>query len=286
MAVWPVSFVAAQIDESPLAVEPVVAFEKLKWTGWESDNNGVPTPLRPILITNAGDGSKRLFVPQQQGIIHVFTPDAQETTVFLDINKKVQYIDKENEEGFLGMAFHPKYKMNGEFFVFYVASNQAHTTVVSRFKVSKDDPNKADPASEEELLRVPHPYWNHKGGTICFGADGFLYIASGDSGGGCDPSNVAQNANERRGGLGYGNVPITPTVLLDGVTTFYPSGQKRQFSDVGIPYAGNVQDRLRYKFDTVTTITPPAGIEEVAAFQVPLITFGYWEFKGAYKDAF
>ena len=98
--------------------------------------------------------------------------------------------------------------------------------------------------------------------------------------------NINNNANERRGGLGYGNVPITPTVLLDGVTTFYPSGQKRQFSDVGIPYAGNVQDRLRYKFDTVTTITPPAGIEEVAAFQVPLITFGYWEFKGAYKDAF
>jgi len=193
MAVWPVSFVAAQIDESPLAVEPVVAFEKLKWTGWESDNNGVPTPLRPILITNAGDGSKRLFVPQQQGIIHVFTPDAQETTVFLDINKKVQYIDKENEEGFLGMAFHPKYKMNGEFFVFYVASNQAHTTVVSRFKVSKDDPNKADPASEEELLRVPHPYWNHKGGTICFGADGFLYIALGDGGAGNDPHGSGQN---------------------------------------------------------------------------------------------
>ena len=98
--------------------------------------------------------------------------------------------------------------------------------------------------------------------------------------------NINNNANERRGGLGYGNVPITPTVNLDGLTTFYPSGQKRQFSDVGIPYAGNVQDRLRYKFDTVNTITPPAGIEEIAAFEVPLITFGYWEFKGAYKDAF
>jgi len=97
---------------------------------------------------------------------------------------------------------------------------------------------------------------------------------------------INNNANERGGSLGYGGVPITPTVDLDGVTTFYPSGQSRQFSDSGVIYAGNVQDRLRYKYNGTSVITPPAGIEEVAAFEMPLITFGYWEFKGAYQEAY
>lgn len=183
----------AQVRDTPLSLEPVVAFGNLKWTGWEPDKDGVPFPLRPILLTNAGDGSGRLFVPQQQGIIHTFKPDSKETKIFLDISKKVVYIDKENEEGFLGMAFHPKYKTNGQFFVFYTTTSQPHTTVISRFTVSKDDPDQADPASEVELLRVAHPYWNHKGGTICFGPDGYLYITIGDGGAGNDPHNNAQN---------------------------------------------------------------------------------------------
>ena len=184
----------AQIHETPLKLEPVVAFPNLKWSGWKPEgDNGIPAPLRPILLTNAGDGSNRMFVPQQQGIIHVFKADSKETEIFLDMSKKVVYIDKENEEGFLGMAFHPKYKTNGEFFVFYTTQESPHTTVVSRFKVSKDNPNKADPNSEEQLLSVKHPYWNHKGGTICFGPDGFLYIAIGDGGAGNDPHGSGQN---------------------------------------------------------------------------------------------
>lgn len=186
-------FALAQVDESPLNVEPVIAFGNLKWAGWEPDKDGLPYPLRPILLTHAGDGSGRIFVPQQQGIIHVFSPTSTETKVFLDLSKKVVYIDKENEEGFLGMAFHPHYKTTGEFFVFYTTTSQPHTTVVSRFKVSKDDPNKADPESETELLRVTHPYWNHKGGTICFGPDGYLYVAIGDGGAANDPHGNAQN---------------------------------------------------------------------------------------------
>ena len=184
----------AQVDDSPLKLEPAVVFGNLKWAGWNPEgDNGKPSPLRPILLTNAGDGSNRLFVPQQQGIIHVFKEDSKETSIFLDISKKVVYIDKENEEGFLGMAFHPKYKTNGEFFVFYTTQDSPHTTVVTRFKVSKDNPNKADPNSEEVLLSVKHPYWNHKGGTICFGPDGYLYIAIGDGGAGNDPHGSGQN---------------------------------------------------------------------------------------------
>ena len=184
----------AEIDESPLKLEPRVAFKTLKWSGWQAEgDDGRVAPLRPILLTHAGDGTQRIFVPQQQGIIHVFKGDSTETKVFLDISKKVVYIDKENEEGFLGLAFHPKYKTNGEFFAFYTTQETPHTTVVSRFKVSKSDPNKADPASEETILSVTHPYWNHKGGTICFGPDGFLYITIGDGGAGNDPHGNGQN---------------------------------------------------------------------------------------------
>jgi quinoprotein glucose dehydrogenase len=109
------------------------------------------------------------------------------------MSNKVAYIDKENEEGLLGMAFHPKFKTNGEFFVYYTTQEESHTTVVSRFKVSKENPNQADPASEEVLMSVNHPYWNHKGGTICFGPDGYLYIAIGDGGAGNDPHGNGQN---------------------------------------------------------------------------------------------
>src|SRR5262249_61587603 len=86
-----------------------------------------------------------------------------------------------------------KYKTNGEFFVFYTDKKAKPTNVVSRFKVSKDDPNRADPDSEEELLRIQKPFWNHDGGTLCFGPDGYLYITHGDGGSGNDPHENGQN---------------------------------------------------------------------------------------------
>src|SRR5690606_16612429 len=131
---------------------------------------------RPVIFTHAGDGSNRLFVVTQQGIVHVF-PNRQDVTqeevqTFLDINRKVVYKDNQNEEGLLGLAFHPKYKENGEFFLYYTSAEAPpHTSVISRFRVSKDDPNRADPQSEEEILRIPQPYWNHNGGTLVFGPD-------------------------------------------------------------------------------------------------------------------
>src|SRR4029079_10009331 len=111
---------------------------------------------------------------------------------------RVQYFDKTNEEGFLGLAFHPKFKENGEFFVYYSAKPteaEAHRTMISRFHVSKDDPNKADPNSEEVLLKIKQPYWNHKGGTIVFGPDGYLYVGLGDGGLRDDPHGNGQNLN-------------------------------------------------------------------------------------------
>lgn len=97
---------------------------------------------------------------------------------------------------------------------------------------------------------------------------------------------INNNANERENGAGYGGVNITPTVDLDGSQIFYPSGQDRSFSDIGVVYTGNVTDRLRFKYQALSTIAAPSGLEETAAFQMPLITFGYWEFKAGYSVKF
>ncbi|MEX0716101.1 MAG: PQQ-dependent sugar dehydrogenase [Planctomycetaceae bacterium] len=187
----------AQVDESPLPVKVEPAFPDLEWTGWAPvTERGRPYPLRPVIIENAGDGSNRLFVGIQQGTIHVFPNDqaAKKTKVFLDIARKVVYKDNENEEGFLGLAFHPKYEENGEFFVYYTtADGPPHTSVISRFRVSPDDPDRALPESEQEILRIPQPYWNHNGGTIVFGPDGYLYVALGDGGAANDPHGNGQD---------------------------------------------------------------------------------------------
>jgi len=183
-----------EVDTTPLGVKTEPAFPGLEWTGWDSgEDSGKPNPFRAILLTHAGDGSGRIFVPQQQGIVHVFKPGDKKTKIFLDISKKVRYLDKQNEEGFLGLAFHPKFKENGQFFVFYTDVNAKMANVVSRFNVKKDDPTVADPDSEVEILRFEKPFWNHDGGTIAFGKDGYLYIAHGDGGSGGDPMENGQN---------------------------------------------------------------------------------------------
>jgi quinoprotein glucose dehydrogenase len=158
---------------------------------------------RPIVITHAGDGSNRIFVASQLGSIHVFekNSEVEEAAVFFDHEEQVTYKDKENEEGLLGFAMHPNYKENGEFFLFYTTSDAEHTSVVSRFRVSKDDPNKADPTYEEELIRIPQPFWNHNGGTLAFGPDGYLYIALGDGGKGGDPLKNGQNLSTLNGSI-------------------------------------------------------------------------------------
>jgi glucose/arabinose dehydrogenase len=189
-----------EVDDSPLAVKTEIAFPELKWTGWDPESAGKVTPLRPIVLTHANDGSNRVFVATQHGVLHSFPndPKATATKVVLDIQDRVQYDDRTNEEGLLGVAFHPNYKSNGEVFVFYTPKRPGGKgelrNVVSRFRPSKDDPSKLDPASEERIYEYRERLaWNHDGGTIVFGPDGFLYIVHGDGGSGGDPKQNGQN---------------------------------------------------------------------------------------------
>ena len=154
---------------------------------------------RPVELTHAGDGSNRLFVVEQRGVIRVFENhrDAEQAQVFLDIQDVV--LREGNEEGLLGLAFHPGFQQNGEFFVYY--STRPRASVVSRFRASADDPNRADRDSEQEILRIDQPYANHNGGSIRFGPDGYLYIGLGDGGLANDPHSNAQNLNTLLGSI-------------------------------------------------------------------------------------
>jgi len=147
---------------------------------------------RPVLVTHAGDGTDRLFIVEQAGRIRVVENDSTTTKagVFLDIRDKVR--ERHNEEGLLALAFHPQYRANGELFVYYTAS-EPRRGVLSRLRVSADDPGAADPASEEVLLEVKQPWGNHNGATVLFGPDGYLYISLGDGGAAGDPHDNAQN---------------------------------------------------------------------------------------------
>lgn len=195
----PAQVPGAPVDFSPLPLKTEIAFGDLKWAGWDPEGTaGKVVPLRPIVLTHAGDGSNRVFVATQHGVVHAFANDqkATETKVFLDIQDRVKYNDNTNEEGLLGLAFHPKFKTTGEVFVFYTPKKESKVNVVSRFRLSKTDPTKLDPASEEQIIRYENKlFWNHDGGTLCFGPDGYLYVIHGDGGMGGDPQENGQNLN-------------------------------------------------------------------------------------------
>jgi glucose/arabinose dehydrogenase len=150
----------------------------------------------PVTLASPGDGSGRLFVVDQAGLIRVLTPDgALRPEPFLDLRSRmVPLMAGFDERGLLGLAFHPQYAANGRFFVYYSAPLRAgapagfnHTSNISEFRVSSADPNRADPASERVLLQVDEPQFNHNAGTLLFGPDdGDLYISLGDGGGAND----------------------------------------------------------------------------------------------------
>ena len=144
---------------------------------------------RPVDIVNAGDS--RLFIVEQRGIIKIIDGNGQVlSTPFLDIDARVG--SQGNEQGLLGLAFHPDYANNGFFYVNY--TNNSGDTRIARFKVSADNPNVAYPNSEKLLLPVDQPYSNHNAGDLTFGPDGYLYFGLGDGGSGGDPQNNGQTA--------------------------------------------------------------------------------------------
>lgn len=170
------------VKQTPMAVSVQRAFPKIQVE-------------RPVTITHFGDGSNRLVVAGQLGPIYFFPnrDDAQEAELFLDLTERVAYNDNQNEEGLLGLAFHPRFHENRSFYVYYTSTKEPQLSVISRFKTKSDDPNQGDPDSEQVLMTIKQPYWNHNGGTLIFGPDGYLYIGLGDGGLRADPLKAGQD---------------------------------------------------------------------------------------------
>lgn len=150
---------------------------------WQMITSGLTRP-----VNLQADGSGRLFVLEKAGRIRVLQNGQLLDQPFLDISNRVG--SSGNEQGLLGLAFHPQYAQNGRFFVNYTDNNG--DTVIARYQVSSD-PNVADPNSEVKLLGVDQPFANHNGGVLAFGPDGYLYAGLGDGGSQGDPYGNAQN---------------------------------------------------------------------------------------------
>lgn len=138
---------------------------------------------RPVSVVVAPDGTKREFLVEQTGKVKILPGDGKggEAKVFLDFSNR-QMAEKDFEEGLLGLAFHPKFKENGKFYVSYSQQGPKRTRI-SEMQVSKSDADAADLSSERILMEIPQPDWNHNSGNLLFGPrDGFLYICVGDGG--------------------------------------------------------------------------------------------------------
>ena len=146
--------------------------------------------VNPVTITHAGDGSGRLFVVEQRGIIKILRDGVLSPTPFLNITSLVT--PSSGEQGLLGLAFPPDFSIRNSFYVNYTNRTGIGNTVLARFGLSSN-PDLADPATRAELLTIIQPFANHNGGQLAFGPDRMLYIGSGDGGSAGDPQGNAQS---------------------------------------------------------------------------------------------
>jgi glucose/arabinose dehydrogenase len=225
---------------------------------------------RPVDLQHPGDGTDRIFVVEQAGVIKVFenSPSIATAKIFLDIKDRVN--DLGNEEGLLGLAFHPDYKSNGYFYVNYTATSPRRT-VIARYRVSATDPNQAVADGELVILTFNQPYENHNGGQLAFGPDGYLYIATGDGGSANDPQGNGQSlqtllgkilrldVNNPSGGRNYGIPPDNP---------FAGTGNREEI------YAYGLRNPWRFSFDPPTSRLWAADVGQNRFEEINLITRG------------
>ena len=209
---------------------------------------GVPSLFRvgtfynPVYVTAPPGDSARLFVVEQAGTIRVLHHDTTRARPFLDITNRVL---SGGERGLLSVAFHPQYATNGRFYVYYTNLNGDIRIV--RFNVSSD-PDSADRATADTVLKVPHPVNNnHNGGQLQFGPDGMLWAGTGDGGGSGDPNGNGQNKHALLGKLlrldvsGASDTSFAPEVWSYGLRNPWRFSFDRQTSDLYIADVGQNQ---------------------------------------------
>jgi glucose/arabinose dehydrogenase len=198
---------------------------------------------QPLFLTSPPDGSGRLFIVEQGGTIRIAENGQVLPQPFLDISARVV---AGGERGLLGMAFHPRYAETGRFFVMYTAREGGANTV-ARFEVSRADANAADPNSGVTLLSIEDFAPNHNAGMLAFGPDGYLYVGTGDGGGGNDPQRTAQNLGHLLGKMHRLDVDGGELYAIPGDNPFVNRADARPEI-----WASGLRNPWRYSFDRAT----------------------------------
>lgn len=199
----------------------------------------------PIEVVNAGDGTNRLFIVQQNGAIRIYEPGSGlRADTFLFIPHRIIY---GGERGLLSMAFHPAFETNGYFYLYY--NNLNGDITVARYQVSAN-PNRADSLSGVPLLSIPKPFGNHNGGHLQFAADSTLYFGTGDGGSGNDPFNHALNRTSRLGKM------LRLKVYTSAVAPYFEAPDNNPFvndlSYDSLIWARGLRNPFRWSFDRLT----------------------------------
>lgn len=182
------------------------------------------------------------FVVEQPGLIKFLNNGQISQNVVLDIRSRINSND--NEQGLLGIAFHPKFEENRLFFLNYTDLNG--DTVISKFTMTSLATPSADPQSEEILLKIDQPYTNHNGGQIVFGPDGYLWIGLGDGGSAGDPQNYSQSNESLLGKMLRIDVDNGDPYAIPGDNPFVDGGGLSEI------WATGLRNPWRFSFDNKT----------------------------------
>jgi glucose/arabinose dehydrogenase len=197
---------------------------------------------QPLFLT-APAGDARLFIVERPGRIRIVANGTLLSQPFLDISAQ---LSTDGERGLLSMAFDPQYAQNSRFYIYY--TDLSGNITVDRMQVSPSNPDRADPATAVRVIAISHPtYNNHNGGQLAFGADGYLYMGTGDGGGAGDPAGNAQNLNSLLGKILRLDVGGTSLGLNYAIPAGNPyAGQSGRRGEI---WASGVRNPWRFSFD-------------------------------------
>jgi len=218
----------------------------------------------PLFLTHSADGSGQLFVVEQGGTVRVIDRGTLQDAPFLDLRDRVWR--KGNEQGLLGLAFHPEHRTNGRIFVNYNRLEDGATVVVEYRRQGRSLEVSTD--TERVLMIVPQPYLNHNGGMIAFGPDGFLYIGRGDGGSRGDPQNRAQNPQEWLGKILRIDVDGGRPYAIPPGNPFVSGGGRAEIFALGI------RNPWRFSFDRETGMLWLADVGQYKWEEIDLIVAG------------
>jgi len=238
--------------QNPVAVRDIASADIVSETDAAAfDPNGISITLSsvaggftdPVLVTNAGDGSGRLFVVEQAGRIKIIKNGTVVATPFFDVHNS---ISSGGERGLLGFAFSPNFETNHKLYVNF--TNSSGDTAINEYRVGSN-PDRVVQSTGRRIITIDQPYSNHNGGNLAFGPDGYLYIGMGDGGSAGDPGNRAQNLNSLLGKMLRINVVGTSGSRQYRIPTSNPYVGKSGRDEI---WARGLRNPWRWSFDRST----------------------------------